>query len=68
MSEDQKAAAGRFEIVFKELERATSFVDPEAGVRVILPDPDFAELREIDELRRVAMEVATPRPISYTGT
>ena len=61
MSEDQKTTADRFEIVFKELEKATSFVNPETGVLVILPDSNLAELREIDELRRVAMEVATPR-------
>ncbi len=68
MSEDQETAADRFEIVFKELEKATSFVSPEAGVRVVMPDLDLVELREIDDLRRMAMEVAAPRPISYTGT
>ena len=68
MRENPTATPNRFEIVFSELDRLQSFADRETGLRVTLTDPDLAELREIDELRRVAMEVATPRPISYTGT
>ncbi len=68
MSEDAKTAVNRFEVVFKELERPASFVEPETSVWVMQPDPDPNELREIDELRRAAMEIAAPRPISYTGT
>ena len=68
MSEDAKTAVNRFEVVFRELERPASFVEPETLVWVMQPDPDPSELREIDELRRAAMEIAAPRPISYTGT
>ena len=58
----------RFEIVFNELDRLQSLADRETGVRVTLPDPGLVELREIDELRRMAMELAMPRPTSCTGT
>ena len=68
MSEDAKTAVNRFEIVFKELDRPASFVKPEALVWVMQPDPEPSELRRIDELRRAAMEIAAPHPISYTGT
>lgn len=68
MSEDARTAVNRFEIVFKELDSPASFVEPEALVWLMQPDPDPSELREIDELRRAAMEIAAPRPNSYTGT
>ena len=68
MSEDAKTAVNRFVIVFRELAGPASFVEPEGLVWVMQPDPDPIELREIDELRRAAMEIAAPRPISYTGT
>ncbi len=68
MSEVAKTAVNRFEIVFKELDSPASLVEPEALVWLMQPDPDPSELREIDELRRAAMEIAAPRPIWYTGT
>lgn len=67
MREDPTAAGNRFEIVFNELDRLQSLADRETGVRATLPDPGLVELREIDELRRMAMELAMPRPISCTG-
>lgn len=68
MREDPTAAGNRFEIVFNELDRLKSLADRETGLRVTLPDPDLVELREIDDLRRMAIDVAMARPISSTGT
>ena len=68
MTDNPTATGNRFEVVFNELDRLQSLADRETGVRVTLPDPDLVELREIDELRRMAMELAMPRPTSCTGT
>ncbi len=50
-----------FEIVFKKLGEAASSNEP--SVELIFP-----ELDEVDELRRLSMEMSEPEPTYHTST
>jgi hypothetical protein len=58
-------AEGKFEIIFEKIAEALRDLDvSEAPVAGVTPE----ELDEIDELRRIVMEVADPPATSYTLT
>lgn len=67
MTTPQAVSDDRFAIIYRELRKIEAGPD-QATIRVFLTELDPAELREIDELRRFAMEVANPHPSFYTGT
>jgi hypothetical protein len=54
----------RFAVIYRKLKETVS----DAGADVPYEGLELSELREIDELRRFAMEVSNPDPTFHTGT
>jgi hypothetical protein len=57
-----------FAVIFEELAKSAAEVSSDANVSIVLPDTSLQELREIDELRRLALETAQPQLQFYTST
>jgi len=57
----------RFDVVFVELVKADA-ESPNATSGMLITSHELEELRDIDELRRVAMEVSSSGATFYTGT
>lgn len=60
-------ALHRFQILFDKLAEA-QIGEVDANIRVYLPQTEIAELRELDELRRIVVATASPYQPFYTGT
>jgi hypothetical protein len=61
--------SGDFTIVFEQLEHhAPANATYEQADSVFVSLEDIAELDEVAELRRVAIEIAEPEPLSFTTT
>jgi len=57
-----------FTLILEELAQSKAEELLDANVSIVLPDPSLQELREIDELRRLALETAQPQLQFFTGT
>ena len=55
-----------FTIVFEQIEDEPNEQDPIISIEQ--SEADFAEIDEIDELRRIVLDLAEPEPSSYTTT
>ncbi|MHB1048395.1 MAG: hypothetical protein ACYC4P_20570 [Thermoanaerobaculia bacterium] len=56
----------RFQIVFEKLAEAVGMESGDESAVVVTRA--VAEFNEIDELRRLALEIAEPEPMTYTTT
>jgi len=56
----------RFQIVFEKLAEAVGMESDDESAVVVTRA--VAEFNEIDELRRLALEIAEPEPMTYTTT
>ncbi len=58
----------RFSIILEQSTKDQTEQPENANILITLPDTSLQELREIDELRRLAFEVSQPPLQFYTGT
>ena len=57
----------RFQIVFEKLAEAVGMESGDDSAVVVVARA-AVEFNEIDELRRLALEIAEPEPMTYTTT